>query len=283
MSRDDSGYAALERLRNAVEDIARRAGSVILEVYGADPGTTKKADDSPLTLADLRAHTLIAHALRALTPDLPVLSEEDAGTPWEERSGWSRYWLVDPLDGTKEFLSRNGEFTVNIALVSDHVPVLGVVYVPVTETLYTGIVGHGAWRTVGAGLPSSISVRTRATTPLRVVGSRSHGGSSLDAMLAALGPHELVAIGSSLKLCRVAEGAADLYPRLGLTSEWDTAAAQAVVVAAGGFVMTLAGVPLTYNSKPELLNPHFVVYADPTRDWLGALRCGPTRADGIGS
>ena len=264
--------AELARLTDAVIDIAQRAGAEILVVYGSDAGTTSKADDSPLTLADLRAHRLIVAALRLLTPDVPVLSEEDADLPWAVRSSWSRYWLVDPLDGTKEFLAKNGEFTVNIALVIDHQPVLGVVYVPVTKVVYAGIVGTGAWRSSGDEPRTVIRVCTPAPARLRVVGSRSHGGASLDALLARLGSHELLSIGSSLKLCRVAEGSADLYPRLGPTSEWDTAAAQAVVVAAGGFVVNLDGAALRYNAKPELLNPHFLVYGDPTRDWIAALQ-----------
>jgi 3'(2'), 5'-bisphosphate nucleotidase len=191
--------------------------------------------------------------------------------PFEERQYWERYWLVDPLDGTKEFLSRNGEFTVNIALIIGHAPALGVVYAPVPHTLYMGVVGVGAWKTVGSGPAQAIRVRPQAATPVRVVGSKSHRGASLDGYLERLGPHELVAIGSSLKLCLVAEGAADLYPRLGPTSEWDTAAGQAVVVAAGGCVVTTDGAPLAYNRKPALLNPEFLVFADRSRDWLSLL------------
>ncbi len=264
----------LAQLGRAVSDIARRAGAAILEVYEGEPrkGAAEKGDGSPLTLADLRAHDVIVHALRALTPQVPVLSEEDAHVPWVTRSTWARHWLVDPLDGTREFLARNGEFTVNIALVVDHRPVLGVVYVPVGDVLYMGTTGSGATRTRGAAGPESIAVAPRAAVPVRVVGSRSHGVGSLDAFLAALGPHELQSIGSSLKLCRVAEGAADLYPRLGPTSEWDTAAAHAVVIAAGGQVVKLDGSPLAYNAKAELLNPHFLVYADASRDWLACAR-----------
>lgn len=270
-ARSDEAPAAL---REEVIRIACRAGAEILEVYASqDAGTSSKADDSPLTLADLRAHRVIVEALGALTPEIPVLSEESAdAAPWEDRSRWSQYWLVDPLDGTKEFLSRNGEFTVNIALIEGHTPTLGVVHVPVRETTYTGLPGTGAWRRRGRGSPEAIRVQPHAATPVRVVGSRSHRGDSLDGFLARLGPHELIAVGSSLKFCMVAEGAADLYPRLGPTSEWDTAAAQAVVCAAGGAVVTLDGAPLAYNAKADILNAHFLVYADRSRDWLGLLR-----------
>jgi 3'(2'), 5'-bisphosphate nucleotidase len=251
-----------------VIEIARRAGAAILEVY--DSGVielAEKADASPLTQADLRAHHTIIEGLCALTPDWPVLSEESANVDFSERSHWSRYWLVDPLDGTREFLSHNGEFTVNIALIDGHEPVLGVVYAPARQLLYYGVPGAGAFRALGDGAAAAIVVKRHAPTPLRVVGSRSHRGDSLDGLLSQLGSHQLIAVGSSLKLCMVAEGSADLYPRLGATCEWDTAAAHAVVLAAGGLVTTTTGTPLTYNSHPELLNPHFLVFADRERPW----------------
>jgi 3'(2'), 5'-bisphosphate nucleotidase len=257
----------------SVTDIARRAGAAVLEVYASGDGAAlSKADDSPLTAADLRSHRLIAAALRELTPGIPVLSEEGAAIPYGERAGWRRYWLVDPLDGTREFLSRNGQFTVNIALIEAHAPVLGVVQVPVSDTTYQGIPGVGAWRQSGGAPPESIQVQPRAADPVRVVGSRSHRGDSLDAFLRRLGAFELKPIGSSLKFCLVAEGSADVYPRLGPTSEWDTAAAHAVAAAAGGEVVQLSGEPLRYNDKAQLINPFFLVYADRQRDWLGLLR-----------
>ena len=213
----------------------------------------------------------LLNGLHALTPDWPVLSEESARIDFSERAHWSRYWLVDPLDGTREFLSRNGEFTVNIALVEGHEPVLGVVYAPARDLLYYGIPGVGAFRVHGDEPATPIVVQRHAASPVRIVGSRSHRGDSLDRLLSQVGPHELIAVGSSLKLCMVAEGSADLYPRLGATSEWDTAAAHAVVLAAGGFVTDTAGSPLTYNSRPELLNPHFLVFADRERQWQRLL------------
>jgi 3'(2'), 5'-bisphosphate nucleotidase len=263
---------ATPQLLGAVSDIARRAAEEILEVYGGgEILTTAKADASPLTVADLRAHRLIEDALQALTPQIPVLSEEAAGTPYAERSRWERYWLVDPLDGTKEFISRNGQFTVNIALIEGHDPVLGVVHVPVRDMSYQGIPGQGAWRAAGAAAPVAIRVSPVSASPVRVVGSRSHRGDSLDAFLARVGPHELVPVGSSLKFCMVAEGAADVYPRLGPTSEWDTAAAQAVVAGAGGTVRTLEGAPLRYNTRAEVLNPFFLVAGPSDHDWLALL------------
>jgi 3'(2'), 5'-bisphosphate nucleotidase len=248
----------------AVIDIARRAGREILEVYGTDFETRTKADDSPLTQADLRAHRLILAGLEELEPRLPVLSEESSEIPWSERSSWQRYWLVDPLDGTKEFVSRNGEFTVNIALIDGHRPALGVVHIPVSDTTYSGIPGDGAWREANDRGRAAISVRRVARSPLRVVGSRSHGNPGLQQALDALGPHELRPAGSSIKLCLVADGSVDLYPRLGPTSEWDIAAGQAVVEAAGGQVVRLGdGQALRYNAQDGYLNPDFLAYGDP--------------------
>jgi 3'(2'), 5'-bisphosphate nucleotidase len=268
MNDREEHHALLER----VIEIALHAGDEIMEVYeSGDFGTTGKSDKSPLTQADLRAHHAIITGLASLTPTLPVLSEEDAGAHFSERYAWRRYWLVDPLDGTKEFLSRNGEFTVNMGLIENHEPVLGVVYAPAKDVVYYGVVGTGAFRRSRTSVPQTIAARHLAPVPLRVVGSRSHRGDSLDGLLQKLGPHELVAIGSSLKLCMVAEGKADFYPRLGPTSEWDTAAAHAVVLAAGGEVVDTNGAPLRYNTKAELLNPHFLVYADRSRDWVGLV------------
>lgn len=249
-------------LLDAVVDISRRAGREILDVYGSDFEARAKDDDSPLTEADLRSHRLIERELILLQPSLPVLSEEGAGIPFPERSGWPRYWLVDPLDGTKEFVSRNGEFTVNIALIEGQRPVLGVVHIPVTDTTYSGIPGIGAWRAANDRPRAPIRVRSVSRPPLRVVGSRSHGNPALATALDALGVHEMRSAGSSIKLCLVADGSADLYPRLGPTSEWDIAAGQAVVEAAGGQVVRISdGLALQYN-KPELLNPDFLAYGD---------------------
>lgn len=254
--------------------IARQAGTAILEVYAQEFDVTKKSDSSPLTIADMRSHEIIVKALRALTPEIPVLSEEASNIPFDVRSKWERYWLVDPLDGTKEFVSRNGEFTVNIALVERHVPVLGVVFVPVRDTLYMATRDEGALRQVGNEAAKAIRTTSPASIPLRIVGSRSHRDDTLGRFLPRLEPYELVSVGSSIKFCLVAEGSADFYPRFGLTSEWDTAAAQAIVECAGGAVVTLDGNPLRYNTKAELLNPHFLVFGDTSRDWVGIFAEG---------
>lgn len=253
-----------------VFDIARRAGAAILDVYAGHFQVTDKADQSPLTIADLRSHELITEGLRQLDPTIPVLSEEASSIAFEVRSTWNRYWLVDPLDGTREFVSRNGEFTVNIALIENHEAVAGIVYVPVTDTLYFGTRASGASRIVKNGAVERISVRS-AHSPLRVVGSRSHRDAEFASLLPRLEPCELVSVGSSIKFCLVAEGKADFYPRFGPTSEWDTAAAQAVLEAAGGAVVTFDGAPLRYNSKASLLNPSFIALGDRSRDWLKYL------------
>lgn len=249
-------------------DISRRAGLEILQWYHGDMGITKKSDDSPLTKADLASHKLIDAELTRLWPDIPVLSEESADIPWETRKNWHQYWLVDPLDGTKEFINHNGEFTVNIALIRDHQPVLGIVHVPVTGISYFGAKGIGAWRQRGDSKADTIAIRQPSANPAVIVGSRSHANPELADQLQALGPHELISMGSSLKFCRVAEGLADFYPRLGPTCEWDTGAAQAVVEAAGGQVLKIDGSALDYNNKEEYLNPFFFVLGDPDKAWL---------------
>ena len=253
-----------------VRILAVEASARILGIYATAFGVTVKGDNSPLTAADLAAHHVIVAGLQRLTPELPVLSEESVSVPFAERAQWRRYWLVDPLDGTKEFVQRNGQFTVNIALIENHEPVLGVVRVPVTGLCYSAVRGYGAFREEPGQSPQPIAVRRlEPHAPVRVVGSRSHGGPGLQKFVAALGAHELVTIGSSLKFCQVAEGAADVYPRLGPTSEWDTAAAQAIVEMAGGRVVSAkTGEPLRYNTRDSLLNPHFIVYGDASRDWL---------------
>lgn len=260
----------LETLLPDVVALARKAGDAILEIYDTEFDVEHKQDDSPLTAADLAAHKCIVAGLKTMDPQWPVLSEESAAQPFSERCDWNPYWLVDPLDGTKEFVNRNGEFTVNIALIRDHAPVLGVVHVPVTGVTYFAADGHGAWRRNGNDEPERISVCEQERVP-RVVGSRSHRGKLIDAYLANLGEHDMVAMGSSLKFCVVAEGGADVYPRLGPTSEWDTAAAHAVVKNAGGRVVQLDGTDLSYNAKEDILNPHFMVLGNPTRPWLDYL------------
>ena len=254
-----------------VRDIARQAGRRILDIYESAFTVEQKEDNSPLTEADLAAHKTIVEGLTQLTPTWPILSEESSTIPFAERAAWSQYWLVDPLDGTREFINRNGEFTVNIALIQDHEPVFGVVHVPVQDTDYYGEIHLGAFVQRAGEAAQPIRVRPYTSGPARVVGSRSHRGASLDQYLANLGEHELVSMGSSLKICLVAEGKADVYPRLGPTSEWDTAAAHAVVRSAGGEVVNVDGEPLRYNTKDAYLNPFFIVYGDRQHDWLRYL------------
>jgi 3'(2'), 5'-bisphosphate nucleotidase len=254
--------------------LARKAGDAILEVYASDFDVQSKDDESPLTQADLAAHRRIVAGLAELTPALPVISEEGGLPPFEQRGAWPTYWLVDPLDGTREFVNRNGEFTVNIALIDQGRPVFGVVRVPVLGKTYVGCEGRGAELRADGESPQPIRVAEKSARPVRVVGSRSHRGSSLDAFIAKLGDCDLVPMGSSLKFCVVAEGGADVYPRLGPTSEWDTAAAQAVVEQAGGSVVTLDGKPMKYNQKENILNPHFMVIGATDHDWLALLPGG---------
>ena len=260
-----------QQLLGPLLDVARSAGEQIMRIYATDFGVDTKADKSPVTEADLAAHRVIVADLQRITPDIPVLSEESSKIPFAERRLWDSYWLVDPLDGTKEFVSKNGDFTVNIALVQRGEPLLGVVHIPASGTSYYGCVGVGAFRRDRDGQVGVIRARPKASAPVRVVASRSHRGELLDGYLAKLGPHETVSRGSALKFCLVADGTADVYPRLGPTSEWDTAAGHAVLLAAGGQVKVVDGTPLRYNSKESLLNPCFIAYADASRDWFSYL------------
>jgi 3'(2'), 5'-bisphosphate nucleotidase len=249
----------LPALAERLMPIVARAGAAIMRVYGSEVAVQRKEDNSPLTQADLESQRVILEGLTESTPDIPILSEESAQAPWSERRGWRELWVVDPLDGTREFLKRNGEFTVNIALVQEHEPVLGIVAAPALGLLYWGAFGVGAFsQHRGADrLPLKVSA---PQDPLRVVGSRSHPSPETAAYLSGLGPHVMSGIGSSLKFCLIAEGKADLYPRFGPTSEWDTAAGQAVLEAAGGRVTRPDGHRLRYNCRETLINGDFVAY-----------------------
>lgn len=247
--------------------LAQAAGKAIMAVYEGEISVTRKNDDSPLTQADLAAHTIIDEGLSRLTPDIPVISEESITIDYEERKKWKTYWLVDPLDGTREFIKRNGEFTVNIALIEDHQPVLGVVYAPALNLLFYAAHGEGASRQMGDRPPQHIHVRAFDATQVTVAGSRSHAGTRLLSFLDRIGPHMLISMGSSLKICLVAEGRADVYPRLGLTSEWDTAAAQCILEEAGGQLLTTEGQALRYNTKESLLNPEFFAVGKNPKNW----------------
>ncbi|HLG88579.1 MAG TPA: 3'(2'),5'-bisphosphate nucleotidase CysQ [Alphaproteobacteria bacterium] len=239
--------------------VAEEAGRATMRFYGA-PEAVWKADGSPVTAADHASEKVILPALRALTPDIPVISEEEAAAGVSPEVRGSRFWLVDPLDGTKEFIKQNGEFTINIALVEDHVPTLGVVHVPVTGETYAAAGPGSATLSVGGAAAREIAVRKPPTAGLTIVASRSHGdGEAMDRFLDGLKVAERRPAGSSVKLCLVARGDADLYPRLGPTMEWDIAAGHAVLLGAGGRIETEAGEPLLYG-KPDFRNPHFVAY-----------------------
>jgi 3'(2'), 5'-bisphosphate nucleotidase len=250
----------LPALGRALMPIVDRAGDAIMRIYGAGFTVQHKEDNSPLTLADLESQRIIIEGLKHLTPDIPILSEESAQAPWAERQTWRELWVVDPLDGTREFVKRNGEFTVNIALVIDHEPVLGMVSAPAQGLLYWGAARIGAYthHREGQELPIHVAPPHH---PLRVVGSRSHASPATAAYLDRLESHVMTGIGSSLKFCMVAEGSAELYPRFGPTSEWDTAAGQALLEAAGGHVTRLDGHRLRYNCRESIINGDFLAFS----------------------
>ena len=249
-------------VRDGVIAVAEAAAADILEVYARDFDVERKQDSTPLTEADLAAHHRIVAGLAALTPEIPVLSEESAEACFQLRKQWSRYWLVDPLDGTREFVKKNGEFSVNIALIEDGVAVFGVIQQPVTGRIWHGAPGRGAFRRE-QGVDVAIHVRQPAHAPLRIAASRSHRDARTEAVTARFANAEVVGLGSSLKFCRIAEGGIDLYPRFGPTSEWDTAAGQAILEAAGGVVIDPQGRPFRYNQRDTLLNGDFFASGDP--------------------
>ncbi|MBI3724649.1 3'(2'),5'-bisphosphate nucleotidase CysQ [bacterium] len=263
----------LEALLPSVKKIAIAGGRAALEHYGSRESESKE-DGSPLTLADRAAHRTIVAGLRGLEPALPVLSEESPPAELAGRRGWARFWLVDPLDGTKEFLKQTGEFAVNNALVEEHEPVLGVLHVPVSGTTYSAAKGSGAFRETASEAPLPIRTRASRDDDLVVLVSKDHAGPEVDALLAKLPRAKRASAGSALKLALVAEGRADLYPRTGRTMEWDTAAGQCLVEAAGGRVTDFSGRPLSYN-KETLENPWFLVSGDATVDWPGRLALVP--------
>jgi 3'(2'), 5'-bisphosphate nucleotidase len=266
----------MQKLLEQTIDIARKAGDAIMAIYKTDYEQYEKSDSSPLTEADLAAHHIIIDGLKTFS-EYPCLSEESGeadGIGWEQRKQWGTYWLIDPLDGTKEFINKNDEFTVNIALIENGKAILGVVYCPPLDRLYFAEKNSGAFRQDGSQEAVKISVADApaAGETWKVVGSRRHGAEALEKFAEQLGDVETVSMGSSLKLCLVAEGAAHLYPRLALTCEWDTGAAQAVVEIAGGQVLapnvsTGELSPLMYGQKEELLNPFFIVCGPVSDIW----------------
>ncbi len=240
-----------------ITDIARRAGEAILQIYQRDFEVQLKADASPVTEADLVAHEIIVKGLFELTPEIPVLSEEQADIDWSVRKTWRQYWLVDPLDGTKEFIKKNGEFTVNIALIENGKPILAVIYAPVLDKLYFCDKSRAFLTTAEkANIPLQVCNKREK---LKVLVSRSHQSKRLSAYLDKLGNYETLEVGSSLKFCMIAEGLANLYPRVGPTMEWDSAAGHCIAEKAGAQVCKLDGQPLEYNQKESLLNPDFEV------------------------
>jgi len=257
----------LEYLCQNALSIARIAGQKIIEIYDSKYTIEHKQDNTPLTTADLAADKIIRNALHELTPEIPILTEESEAIPFTTRQTWSRYWLVDPLDGTREFIKRNGEFTVNIALIENHKSILGVINVPVLHTDYFAWKDGGAFKkTTDKGI-HKINTRKANKKKLTIAGSRSHANEKLENYYKNLGDFELLSVGSSLKSCMVAEGAVDLYPRLGLTSEWDTAAAHCIVDEAGGKITKTDTSALLYNTKDSLLNPEFFVFGDDSISW----------------
>lgn len=260
----------LTKILPAIIEISEQAADEILKFYKTDFDVEQKTDQTPLTAADLAAHTFIVNALTKLTPNIPVLSEESATISFEVRQTWDTYWLVDPLDGTREFIKENDEFSVNIALISNHSSILGVIFVPVSRDCYYATKDNGAYKKTAEG-EFKISVKSSDVKSLTIAASRSYLDNTLDNFFKKVGDHEKICMGSSIKSCLVAEGKVDIYPRLGPTSEWDTAAAQCIVEEAGGHLTDTALKPLRYNTKKELLNPHFLVFADDQIDWLDYL------------
>ncbi len=261
-------------LLNEVIELVRVAGAAILPYWRQGVAVREKQDASPVTAADMAAHEVLARGLSALDPQIPVLSEEDAEISLAERSGWQRWWLVDPLDGTKEFIADSEEFTVNVALIEQGRVIFGVVGVPARDLCFYGGAGLGAWRSAGSGEATRLAVREAPPAALTVVASRRHSSPAQEKLLAQLagrfGDLQLASVGSSLKFCLLAEGAADFYPRLAPTSQWDTAAAQGVLEGAGGVVLDLQGAPLRYEARESYLNPSFMALPA-AADWRTEL------------
>jgi len=249
----------LINLLKPIIELSVRAGESILRIYDTEFKIDEKKDLTPLTEADLHSHNIIVSGLKSITPDIPIISEEEKLENFSSRKRRKQYWLIDPLDGTREFINKNGEFTVNIALIENNIPVLGIVHVPVKSETYIGCKNFGAKKINAMREMKDIAINKKLNTPLKIVGSRSHRGDSLTKFLNFIGEYEFLSVGSSLKFCMIAEGKADLYPRFGPTSEWDTAAAQAVVEQAGGVVINRNLDRLLYNKKECILNSHFYV------------------------
>ena len=248
-----------EQLISSAIEIAKEAGEAIIEIYNSDFDYQLKKDLSPITAADNLSHNIILERLESLTPEIHILSEENCDIPYKIRTQWTKYWLVDPLDGTKEFINKNGEFTVNIALIDNNTPILGIIHIPVTDETYWGSKVNGSFYSNEKDDAERINVADNHQNPIRLVVSRSHPSEMLNSLLEKLVDYEIIEVGSSIKFCHIASGGADLYPRFGPTSEWDTAAGEAIVNYAGGHVVTAGGDSMNYNSKEDYLNPNFIV------------------------
>tara|TARA_B100000131_G_C17962937_1_gene551172 strand:- start:75 stop:899 length:825 start_codon:yes stop_codon:yes gene_type:complete len=250
-----------QELIESLIKISKNAGDAIMEIYESDIKVDIKSDQSPLTKADLISNKIICQSLREINPDIPILSEESSDIPYQERSEWGQYWLVDPLDGTKEFIKRNGEFTTNIALISDNRPILGVIHVPANQETFWGSNEIGAYQLKGESMINKkrIFASQEKRDNLRIVSSRSHPSGDLKKLLDILPTYKTVSIGSSLKFCLIAKGDADCYPRLGPTCEWDTAAGEIIAESAGASVLDIKNNKMQYNKRHGFLNPNFIV------------------------
>ncbi len=253
-----------------INNIAREAGKILSDFFHSSYDITFKEDKSPVTTADLAAHDIIEERLKSLTPNIPRISEESNSLDYQKRRQWDTFWLIDPLDGTREFIKNRPDFTVNIALIHLQQPILGTIYLPMSDHLYFASNENHAYRSTDSNESDMITVAKQLSHLPRVCGSRSHPGKSMQKFLDSLGEHELIARGSSIKSCLIADGSADIYPRFGPTWEWDTAAAQCIVEQAGGHLTTLGFEALSYN-KESLLNPSFIVYGSNSNKWKDIL------------
>ncbi len=253
--------------------LAKQASAAILKIYHQETALeiNNKIDNSPLTIADLTAHAILTEGLKTLTPEYPILSEESAYIDYTERQTWQTYWLIDPLDGTKEFIHHTGEFSINIALIQNHQPVFGLIYAPITDECAYAIRGVGAFKLTQTGTKTVLLTHEVSKNTATVIMSRRHGRKKFLPLMQDFAGYHIIELGSALKFINIAEGQADLYPRFGPSGEWDTAAGQCIVEAAGGKVVDLAGNVLQYNTKDSLLNPEFIAVGDKNYDWLKFL------------
>ena len=251
---------------NDIMGVAQKASNKVMDIYHSSFKISFKKDNSPVTKGDLLSHHIILEGLQKLTPSIPILSEESEEVDFSIRRLWTYYWLVDPLDGTRSFIRRKDEFTINIALIHQQRPLVGVIMTPVTGLIYAAAQGEGAW-CYGKTQRQRLSVKKQISPPWKVVIGHSHTNSDSTFFIHRLNCVQKVVMGSALKFCAVAEGGAHIYPCFGQTFEWDTAAGQCLVEAAGGYVTDLTLQPLSYNTKKSLLNPHFLVFGDETVNW----------------